>query len=218
MLFRSPGESCSLDGTTVTGNVRIAAGANLMVTGGRFNREVQIAADGFLDATNTKVDGQIVLAPGGFGIFLKDTEIGSVNVQPKGAATREGFLFLDHAMVNGTVTSAVGDVRLENGSEVGTDINTDGTFYTDVRDSFVDGALNIRNNSAGSVICGSAVQGVSSFTGNAGVQLGPNGSLASCASGGYFARDVTIANTSQGTRVDDNIINGTLTQIGRAHV
>ena len=69
----------------------------------------------------------------------------------------------------------------------------------------------LQSAGSGSVICGSAVQGAATFTGNqGGIQLGPNGALAGCASGGYFARDVTISNTAGPSRVDDNIINGRL--------
>jgi hypothetical protein len=210
-LFVPPGESCSLDGTTVTGNVRVAAGANLVVKGGSFKKEVQIAADGYFDATNTTVDSQVVLASGGFGIFLKDTTTGNLTVQPKGSATSEGFLFIDHATINGNLSSSVGDARVDNGSQITGNVSTTGTFYTDLRDSFVDGTLSVTNGAAGSVVCGTAVQGMSTFTGNqGGVQLGPNGSLASCTSGGYFGRDVNISNTTGAVRVDDNIVNGKL--------
>lgn len=210
-LFVPPGESCSLDGTTVTGNVRVAAGADLVVKGGTFQRDVQIAADGYYDAENTAVTGQIVLASGGFGLFIENGSAGAVTVQPKGTATVEGFLFLDHVTVNGNVSSAVGDVLIDKGSQITGNLSTDGAFYTDVRDSFVDGTLSATNNLAGSVVCGGAVQGLSTFTGNqGGVQLGPNGALAGCASGGYFGRDVTISNTSGPVRLDDNIINGKL--------
>jgi hypothetical protein len=210
-LFVPPGESCSLDGTTVMGNAKVAAGASLVVKGGTFKKEVQVAADGYFDATNTTVTSQVMLAPGGFGIFLQDTTTGNVTVQPKGSATTEGFLFIDHVTVNGNLTSSVGDVRVDNGTQITGNVSTTGTFYTDVRDSFVDGTLSVANGAAGSVVCGSAVQGASTFMGNqGGVQLGPNGSLASCSTGGYFGRDVTIASTSGAVRVDDNIINGKL--------
>lgn len=209
-LFVPPGESCSLDGTTVTGNVRVAAGSNLIVVGGHFNRDVQVAADGYFDATNTAVTGQVVLASGGFGVFVRDGSTGNVTIQPKGSATIEGFLFLDHATVTGNVTSSVGDVRVDNNSQVTGNVGTDGAFYTDIRDSFVDGTVTVANNGSGSVICGSAVQGAATFTANGGVQLGPNGSLAGCDTGGYFGRDVSIANTAGPSRLDDNIINGRL--------
>lgn len=210
-LFVPPGESCELDGTTVTGNVRVAAGASLVVKTGTFQRDVQIAADGYYDATGTRVTGQITLAAGGFGIFMQDGGAASVTVAPKGTATTEGFLFLNHATVNGNVASSVGDVLIDEGTQITGNLSSDGAFYTDVRDSFVDGTLSVSNNATGSVVCGSAVQGLSTFTGNqGGVQLGPNGSLSGCATGGYFGRDVTIGNTSGPVRVDDNIINGKL--------
>jgi hypothetical protein len=210
-LFVPPGESCALDGTTVTGNVRLAAGSNLVVTGGTFQKEVQVAADAYFDATATTVGSQIVLAPGGFGAFLRDTTTGNLVVQPKGEATTEGFLFIDHVTVNGTLTSSAGEVRVDNGSQLTGNVSTAGTFYTDLRDSFVDGTVSVSGASAGSLVCGSAVQGTSTFAGNqSGVQLGPNGALAGCATGNYFGRDVNVSNTTGAVRVDDNIINGKL--------
>jgi hypothetical protein len=210
-LLVPAGESCELTGTTVTGNVFVAAGASLVVTGGTFQRDVQIAADGYYDGTGTAVTGQITLASGGFGIFMQDGGAAAVTVQPKGTASTEGFLFLNHVTVNGNVASSVGDVLIDEGTQITGNLNSDGAFYTDVRDSFVDGTLSVSNNAAGSVVCGSAVQGMSTFTGNqAGVQLGPNGALSGCATGGYFGRDVSIGNTSGPVRVDDNIINGKL--------
>jgi hypothetical protein len=70
----------------------------------------------------------------------------------------------------------------------------------------------VRGSATGSVVCGSAVRGAATFTGNfGGVQLGPNGNLDGCASGGYWGRDVSITNTAGGVTVDDNIIDGRLT-------
>ncbi|HEV2783073.1 MAG TPA: hypothetical protein VGX25_27140 [Actinophytocola sp.] len=210
-LFVPPNESCTLDGTTVTGNVRVAAGADLVVTGGRFNHDVQIDADGYFDARSTTIDGQVTLAPGGFGIFMRDTAAAGVTVQPKGAATIEGFLFLEHVRVSGNVASSVGEVLVDAGSEITGNLGTTGAYYTDVHDSFVDGTLSVAGNATGSVVCGGAVQGAATFSGNGGgVQLGPNGALDSCASGGYWGRNVSIADTTGPIRVDDNIVNGQL--------
>jgi hypothetical protein len=204
------GKSCSLEGTTITGNVRVAAGANLVVNGGKISGELRVAADGYLDATNTTVNGQVVLAAGGFGIYLRDTTTGRVVVQPKGEATVEGFLFAEGATVEGNVVSNVGEVRLD-GSEITGSVSTTGAYYTDLHDSFVDGTLSVLNNATGSVVCGSAVQGKATFAGNlGGVQLGPNGALDSCDSGGYWARDVSVTNTTGRVTLDDNIINGQL--------
>jgi cytoskeletal protein CcmA (bactofilin family) len=211
-LFVPAGQSCALTGTTITGNVSVAAGANLVITGGRISGEIQVAADGYLDAGTTDIGGGIDLASGGYGVFLEDTGTGSITVRPKGSATIDSFLFVENAAIDGTVTANAGEVRLDLGTEVTGNVSTTGTYYTDVHDSFVDGTLSVLNSATGSVVCGSAIRGRSTFAGNlGGVQLGPNGALAGCASGGYWGRDVSITNTTGGVTVDDNIIDGKLT-------
>ncbi|MEV4316252.1 hypothetical protein [Actinocrispum sp. NPDC049592] len=210
-LLVPSGESCSLEGTTVTGNVRVQAGANLVISGGTINGQVQVANNGYFDATNTRVDGEVVLAPGGFGSYLRKVRGASVTLQPKGTATVEGFLFVDDSVIDGNVTAGVGEVRLDKNTQVTGNVNSSGAYSTDVRDSFVDGTLSVLNNANGSVVCGGSVAGKATFAGNqGGVQLGPNGALDSCASGGYFGRDVSISNTNGKSSVDDTIINGQL--------
>jgi hypothetical protein len=211
-LLVPAGESCALTGTTITGNVRVAAGANLVVTGGHISGEVQVAADGYLDATNTTVGGAVELASGGYGVFLKDAESGGVTVRAKGSATIDSFLFVEHSTIGGTVAASAGEVRLDRTTQVEGNVASTGTYYTDVHDSFVDGTLSVLNSATGSVVCGSAVRGKATFAGNlGGVQLGPNGTLDGCASGGYWGRDVSVTNTTGGVTVDDNIIDGKLT-------
>jgi hypothetical protein len=211
-LLVPAGQSCALTGTIITGNVSVAAGANLVIDGGRISGEVQVAADGYLDAGDTEIGGGIDLASGGYGVFLKDTGTGSVTVRPKGAATIDSFLFAENAGIDGTVTANAGEVRLDLTTEVTGNVSTTGTYYTDVHDSFVDGTLSVLNSATGSVVCGSAVRGRATFAGNlGGVQLGPNGTLDGCASGGYWGRDVSVTNTTGGVSVDDNIIDGKLT-------
>ncbi|MEV8507165.1 hypothetical protein AB0368_20455 [Actinoplanes sp. NPDC051475] len=211
-LYVPAGQSCALTGTTVTGNVSVAAGANLVVTGGRLSGEIQVAADGYLDATDTTVGGGIDLASGGYGIFLRNARSGAVTVRAKGSATIDSFLFVEHSTVEGTVTANSGEVRLDRTTQVTGNVSSTGTYYTDVHDSFVDGTLSVLNSATGSVVCGSAVRGRGTFAGNlGGVQLGPNGSLDGCASGGYWGRDVGISNTTGPATVDDTIIDGQLT-------
>ncbi|CAM3812425.1 hypothetical protein KIPE111705_26295 [Kibdelosporangium persicum] len=210
-LYVPPGESCSLQGTTITGNVRVAKDANLVIKGGTVNGEVQVAANAYFDSVDTRVDGDVTLAAGGFGIYLKNTDTARVVVQPKGTQPVEGFLFVEAgSKIDGNLNSQVGEVSVTDSEVTGT-VSTSGAYFTDLRNVFVDGAVSVLNNATGSVICGSAVLGKSTFAGNlGGVQLGPNGGLDSCASGNYFARDVAISNTSGRTTLDDNIINGQL--------
>ncbi|MEV6637410.1 hypothetical protein AB0M54_42445 [Actinoplanes sp. NPDC051470] len=211
-LYVPPNESCALTGTTITGNVSVAAGANLVVTGGHVSGNVQVAANGYLDAGNSDIGGTVVVASGGYGVFLKSARTGTITVRAKGASTVDSFLFVEGSTITGAVNASAGEVRLDQNTQVTGAVNSSGTYYTDVHDSFVDGQLSVLNSATGSVVCGSAVRGKATFAGNlGGVQLGPNGALDGCASGGYFGRDVSITNTQGGVTVDDNIIDGVLT-------
>jgi hypothetical protein len=211
-LYVPPGESCTLTGTTITGNVTVAAGGNLVVAGGHISGEARIAADGYLDATDTAIGGPVELASGGYGVFLNGAQSGPVTVRPKGSSPIDSFLFVERTTIAGNVAAGAGEVRLDRTTQVEGNVSSTGTYYTDVHDSFVDGTLSVLNSATGSVVCGSAVRGRSTFAGNlGGVQLGPNGTLDGCASGGYWGRDVSITNTTGGVSVDDNIIDGKLT-------
>ncbi|MFI5492221.1 hypothetical protein [Actinoplanes sp. NPDC051859] len=211
-LLVPAGESCALTGTTVTGNISVAAGANLVVTGGRFSGDIHVAADGYLDASDTTVAGGIELASGAYGAFLRDARSGAVTVRAKGSTTIDSFLFTEGATIEGNVTASAGEVRLDKTTQVTGNLSSSGTYYTDVHDSFVDGTLSVLNSATGSVVCGSAVRGRATFAGNLqGVQIGPGGLLDSCASGGYWGRDIDITNTAGGVWVDDTIIDGRLT-------
>ena len=218
-LLVPAGESCSLEGTRITGNVSVAAGANLVIAGGTVSGEIQVAANGYLDSADTAVDGRITLAAGGYGAFLKNTASGPVTLQPRGTATVDGFLFTENAGIDGDVVAGTGEVRLDRTSRVAGNLSTSGAYYTDLHDSFVDGTVSVLNNATGSVVCGSAVRGRATFSGNlGGVQLGPNGTLDGCASGSYWGRDVAISNTGGGVSLEDNIIDGKLTTTGNTPV
>ena len=211
-LYVPAGESCALTGTIVTGNVSVAAGANLVISGGRIDGQASIAGNGYLDVKDSDVGGEITLAAGGYGVYLQDATSGTVTVRPKGSATVDSFLFATASSVEGSVNAQAGEVRLDEGTEVTGNLSTTGSYYTDLHDSFVDGTVSVLNSATGSVLCGSAVRGRSTFAGNlGGVQLGPDGALDTCASGGYFGADVSITNTTGGVTVADTIIDGKLT-------
>ncbi len=214
-LLVPAGESCTLTGTVITGNVSVLAGANLVTDGVRIAGDLQILGDGYLDSKGTTVNGSVELAAGGYGVYLRESTTGPIAVRPQGSAPGESFLFVEASQVSGTVNAQAGQVRVDRGSEISESLSTTNTHYTDLHDSFVDGALSVLNSSTGSVICGSAVRGRSTFAGNlGGVQLGPGGRLDSCASGGYFGREVGISNTTGTVTVDDSIIDGALNLTG----
>ncbi|WP_229074938.1 hypothetical protein [Actinoplanes sp. DH11] len=217
-LYVPAGESCALTGTIVTGNVSVAAGGNLVVSGGRFAGDVRIAGNGYFDASSTEVAGPVVLAAGGYGVFLKDATSGAVTVRAKGSTTVDSFLYAEDSTITGTVNAQAGEVQVDRTSVEG-NLTSTGTYYTDVHDSFVDGTLSVLNSATGSVVCGSSVRGKATFAGNlGGVQLGPNGALDSCASGGFWGRDVSVTSTTGGVTIDDNIIDGALTATGNTPV
>ena len=177
-LYVPPNESCALTGTTITGNVSVAAGANLVVAGGHVSGNVSVASNGYLDASDSAVGGTVVVASGGYGVYLKSASTGAITVRAKGATTVDSFLFVEESTVTGTVTANAGEVRLDQNTQVTGSVNSSGSYYTDVHDSFVDGTLSVLNSATGSVVCGSAVRGRTTFAGNlGGVQLGPNGTL-----------------------------------------
>ena len=214
-LYVPAGESCALTGTIVTGNVSVAAGGNLVITGGRLSGEVRIAGNGYLDASDTSIAGPVVLAAGGYGVYLRDATSGTITVRPKGSTTVDSFLFVEGGAIAGNVVAQAGEVRLDGGTSVEGNLSSTGTYYTDVHDSFVDGTLSVLNSATGSVVCGSSVRGKATFAGNlGGVQLGPDGALNSCASGGFWGRDVSVTSTTGAVTVDDNIIDGSLTVTG----
>ncbi|WP_250002976.1 hypothetical protein [Actinoplanes sp. M2I2] len=218
-LYVPAGESCALTGTIVTGNVSVAAGGNLVITGGKLSGDVRVAGNGYLDVSDTEVAGPVVLAAGGYGVYLKEATTGAVTVRPKGTTTVDSFLYVEGSTVTGSVNAQAGEVRLDRGSAVTGNVSSTGTYYTDVHDSFVDGTLSVLNSATGSVVCGSSVRGKATFAGNlGGVQLGPNGALDSCASGGFYGKDVSVTSTTGGVTVDDNIIDGALTATGNTPV
>src|SRR5919197_168541 len=128
-----------------------------------------------------------------------------------GAVTVPGDLYvppgescqLDGTTVTGNVRVAAGANLVVKGGTFQRDVQIASDGYYDATSTAVTGQITLAS--------GAAVQGTSTFTGNqTGVQLGPNGSLSGCATGGYLGRDVTIANTTGQVRLDDNIINGKL--------
>lgn len=71
----------------------------------------------------------------------------------------------------------------------------------------------MRANELGGVACNVAVQGTARFLNNAGpVQLGSDGPVSQCSTGGsYWGDDVTVNGTTGGVYLDDDIVNGDLT-------
>lgn len=205
--------SCSLTGTTVTGDVRVAAGADLIAADVSVGGRVVVAEDGYFDATDSTVAGEVVLT-GAFGSSLQTSEVGDrVLTRPSAGTETGGFVLAVSSQVTGALVSRSGEVLAED-SELGA-LDSRDSLYTDLYGSFVDGTVLVRANEQGSTLCNVAVQGTSAFQDNAdAVQLGSDGPRTDCAAGSYWGDDVTVTGTTGGVFVDENIVNGDLTLRG----
>lgn len=201
------GEACTLTGTTVEGTVRVQAGADLVVLDATFNDTVVVAADGYFDATTTAVAGTVTSR--GFGVYLDRSQLGG-DVRGRAGSDGSSFTYLYSSGVAGEVDVRAGEVLLDSSSVDG-QVRGLGTVFVDITNSTLGDALTVRDNTAGTSICASEVDGDARLSGNAGVQLGAGNLLSNCVDGvNYFGGNVQIANNTAGVSVSNNIIRGDL--------
>lgn len=209
-LVVDEGDSCTLTGTTVEGDVEVRDSANLVVTGGTFNGELTVQDDGLLDAEDTDIAGS-VLTHSAYGTYLEDSDIGA-NLEPGTVPDgyADGYLYAISSTVGANLNATTGSVYVES-TQLGGSLVGDGTDYTDVYDSTVQGELRVEDNSQGGVFCGGEVYGSGEYLSNAGtVQIGASGPVANCTDVSYWDEDVTAADNTSDTYVDNNIIAGDL--------
>ncbi len=205
------GESCTLTGTTVEGKVRVNAGADLVVSDVTFNGAVVVAPDAYFDATTSSVSGTVTSR--GFGVYLDRSTIGE-HVRGRAAVDASSFTYLYNSSVAGQVDARSGELLVDS-SQVAGAVRGLGTTFVDVKNSTLSNALVVKDNSEGTTICASEVDGDAEFTGNAGVQIGEGNLLSNCADGvNYFGGNVTISNNSFGVSVSGNIMRGDLAGTG----
>lgn len=201
------GMSCTLTGTTVTGDVRIAKGADLIADGAIFQGRVAAANDAYFEASNgTKIAGTLVLN-GAYGAYLEDAGLDG-KLRSTSLADAPALVYAFNSDLGGAISSNGDELFVEQSSVAGS-VDSVGSVYSDVYQSFVDGKLTVSGSALGSVICGTAVQGAASFTGNAGlVQLGSNGPTSDCTTGSYWGSDVSADGNTAGVYVNNNIVRG----------
>lgn len=205
------GRSCTLTGTKVLGDVRVAKGADLIANDVSVEGRVRVAEDAYFDTTGTSVDGPVRMRSS-YGAHFDASAFGSrVNARPNANTDHGGFVFALESEVSGNVVARKSELFLED-SEIGGTVKSRGSLYTDVYGSFIDGRLLVRDNRLGSMVCAAVVQGSSRFVGNGEVvQLGSDGPVANCAGASYWGGNVTVNDSTGGVYVDHNIVNGNLT-------
>lgn len=212
-LVVAKGDSCVLDGVTVDGTTRVAAGADLVVEDSTFHGKVTVASDGYLDATASTFDGNLI-NKAGYGVYLEDSALEG-SYRGKGVATADTFLYSYDTTISGKVQAAHGEVSLET-VQVGGDLTTDDTVYTDVVDSTLAGGLHVSGSAEGSALCASEVDGDAHYSGNQKVQIGTGLDLVGCTGSNYLGGDLLIENSTDAVDVTGNIIRGDLQGTGNA--
>ncbi|MEJ5944819.1 hypothetical protein WDZ17_05865 [Pseudokineococcus basanitobsidens] len=208
------GAACDLTDVTVTGDVRVAAGADLVATTSSFQGRVTVAEDGFVGLVDTEAAGRVVSRQG-FGVSLEGSTAESVvNRAVDGSDVLSVVYLEDGSAISGNVSSTTGELLLSS-SSVGGSLTGDGTVYTDVIDSVVDGGLSVMDNAEGGVFCESEVYGDAMYTGNMSVlQLGADGPVEVCDMASVWGGDVTVSDNMAEILVDQNIVRGTLSGEG----
>lgn len=210
--------SCTLDGTTVLGDVRVAQGADLVAENAVIEGQLSGAVNAYIEMVGGTVGGQVVLS-GAYGAYLESTEAADrVLTRPGGGSEVGGFIYTSGAGIAGDVISRSGELFIE-GSDVAGSIDSRGSAYTDVHETFIDGSLVVRGNQLGSVVCGSVVAGEALFADNTDtVQIGADGPVTDCATGSYWGSNITVAGNTGGVVVDNNIVNGAVTLRGNTPI
>lgn len=201
--------TCELTGTTVTGDVRVRQGANLIGEGVSIEGRVTGAADAYVDLVDSAVAGDLRLNSA-YGAVVEGSGIDGRVTSRAGEEAPVGFVYAIGADLGENLVARAGEVYVENSVVAGT-VNSREAVYTDIYDTFIDGRLVVGENVEGSMLCAVVVQGNSRITGNAGaVQVGSDGPVADCDGVSYWGGNVRVDANSGGVVIDDNIINGTV--------
>jgi hypothetical protein len=209
-LLVPAGKSCVLDGTVVTGEVTVEPGANLVVTGGTFSKNVRVADDGFFDALDTTIGGNIALADA-YGTFLAGGLVhGNVQVDADAHPERVTYAYISGVQVKGDVTATAGEVFAED-SLLDKKVTGTNVSYVDLNGVVVGSDLSVTGSDLGSVFCGGEVYGDAVYTTNSGkLQIGADGPVTRCAEASYWGGDLTVSANTADLRVGNNIVRGNL--------
>lgn len=207
------GASCVLTGTTIDGRVRLAADANLIISGGQINGDVIVNAGAYFDATDTTVQGR-VHNRAGYGVFVDASDVGSY-LAPAREGAETSFLTAYDTDFGGIVRADTGLVLLESATVTGNVQATD-VGYVDVLDTWITGNLTVAGASEGSLVCGSEIDRNATYSGAAGVQIGTGDLLATCTHSAYIGGSLTIDDSTVGVEIADTIIRGNLTGTGNS--
>lgn len=202
-LIVAAGNSCELDGTTITGDVTVRAGANLLTDQATIKGDLVVRADGFAGLERSTVAGDL-RAQAAYGVFVTGSDLGgTVN------ARRSGFLYSHGTVHAGQVVSNEGATLLES-SWISDQVRTNGDEFADLFDTVVVGEVRIAEPVAGVAVCATEIDGTTRITGATGpVGVGADSSGAACGSV-VFAADVHLNGNTGGVTLADTVVRGRL--------
>lgn len=196
-------QACDLSGVTVTGNVTVRAGADLIAEGSTFEGSLRVQEDAYLDSKGSTIAGSLVLRSA-YGAYVED---GAVDGRTD--AQESGFLYSLGSEHSAWVVAASGETYLD-GSVVRGSVTTTDEHLTDVYDSWITGDLSVTGAAEGGLLCTSEVDGDLSYTGNAGlVQIGADAPVGPCGVS-YVGGDVALTDNTDDVVISNAIIRGDL--------
>lgn len=202
-LIVDAGDSCELDGTTITGDVTVNAGGNLLADQITIEGDLVVRSDGFAGLERSSVAGD-VRAQSAYGVSFGDSELGGAV-----KALQSGFLYSRSTIHAGKVVSNDGVTLLES-SWVDDRVRTVGDEFTDLFDTVVVGKVHIAEPVDGAVVCASEIGDTTRITDATGpVGVGADSSGASCGSA-ELAADLHLIGNSGGVTLADIVVDGKL--------
>lgn len=210
------GQACTLEGTTVQGNVRVAEGGDLVMEGAVVEGNLRVQTDGFVDIIGSTVGGS-VNGRDHFGVFVEDSTVAGDVVQRAPEAETQPFFFTVGADLAGGVDARSTELLLES-STVGGDVSSRLGAFSDIIDTTIEGGLTVVNNPLGSVVCESEIYGPGLFERNGDtLQIGGSGAVSPCNGASFWGGDVTFTNNTAavtGLDFSSNIVRGNLSGEG----
>lgn len=211
------GQSCTLSNTEVTGNVTVRAGGDLVFSGGSVGGRLSLQNDAFVDAEGVAVAGNFVSA-NGYGAYLVDSSVGGNARGTADDSDVEPFFYAIGTDLAGNATFDRGDLLFETASVAG-NVAGNGTAFTDVIDTVIDGTITVTDNELGGTFVDSEVYGDASYTGNGFVlQIGADGPITPASGQSVWGGNVTITDNTADLYIDNNIVRGDVTLTGNTGV
>lgn len=202
------GNSCTLDGTTVTGDVAVQEDADLFATGARLGGQdgtVTVGSNAYVDLQRARIGGDVTLRDS-YGLYAETSSLNS-GVDSR----RSQFIYLYDSSVDGAVQAQRFTAFTAEFTDFDETLEGSDVSYFDVFDSSIDGQLSVADARQGAFLCTTQVEGNAHYDDNGQiVQLGGSGSVGSGCGGNVIEGTLRATDNSGDMFVANNLIEGDL--------